>query len=171
MKLIEIAPVQTWIELENDINRRSGLDASVFNTDGVRITDNKNWANPLCPVIKANKSGQTFICAMAHTNIALMAMKSQKTVVEECDGGLLKLVAPIFIDDEFLGVIGGCGMMPEDGEIDSFYINKTTGIDEDEIIRLSEGIDPITASKAEATVSYMAEQVGHIIEKYKNQRN
>ena len=35
MKLFDILPCEKWIEFEKEINRRSGLNASVFDTDGI----------------------------------------------------------------------------------------------------------------------------------------
>jgi hypothetical protein len=37
MNLLDILPVEKWIELEMEINKRSGLNASVFDADGIRI--------------------------------------------------------------------------------------------------------------------------------------
>jgi hypothetical protein len=42
MKLTDIAPLKIWLALEQKINERSSLNTSVFNVDGVRITDFKN---------------------------------------------------------------------------------------------------------------------------------
>jgi hypothetical protein len=39
MELTDIAPLEIWRELEQRINERSGLNASVFNVDAIRITD------------------------------------------------------------------------------------------------------------------------------------
>jgi ferredoxin len=83
---------------------RSGLNAAVYNVDGVRITDFKKWANELCPALRATAKGQEYICAVAHQNIAARAIKTGKTVVDECDAGLMKFAVPIFVADEFLGV-------------------------------------------------------------------
>ena len=126
MKLIDILPVEKWIELEKEINRRSGLNASIFYADGISITDFKKWANKLCPVIKTIEKGQNFICSIAHQNTANQAKKTRKPVTVECDAGLVKVVVPIFVYNEFLGVAGGCGLMLSDGEVDSYLINKTT---------------------------------------------
>lgn len=120
MKLIDLAPLQKWIELEKDIHQKSGLDVNVFDTNGYRISDFKKWANRLCPEIKATDKGQSFICAPAHMNIAVLAMRSQQPVIEECDAGMLKLVAPIFLGDEYVGAFGACGFLLDDGEVDSF---------------------------------------------------
>ena len=140
MRLLDIMPIEKWIELEKEINKRSGLNASVFDADGIRITDFKKWANRLCPVVKANEKGQSYICAVAHQNAANQAKKTSAPVTIECDAGLVKFVVPIIVDDEFLGVAGGCGLMQKGSEVDSFLINKTTGIDVGEIENLSDDI-------------------------------
>ena len=73
MELTDLLPLEKWAELETEIHARSGLESNVFNTDGIRITDNKVWVNRLCPAIKATDKGQAFICAVAHMNLAAMA--------------------------------------------------------------------------------------------------
>ena len=163
MKLTDIAPEETWEALEEEINKRSGLDANVFNVEGYRISECKNWANKLCPAIKATDKGQSFICAPAHMNIAAQAMRTRKTVIEECDAGLVKMVVPVFVDDKFVGAIGACGFLLDDGEIDTFLINKMTGIDEETIERLSKGIPFITTVKAESLGLFITGQIAKII--------
>ena len=46
MKLAEIMPIEKWVEIEKEINRQSGLNASVYDVEGVRITDFKKM-NPV----------------------------------------------------------------------------------------------------------------------------
>ena len=58
--------------------------SNVFNTDGIRITNNKVWVNRLCPAIKATDKGQSFICAVAHMNLANQAREEHRPVIEEC---------------------------------------------------------------------------------------
>ncbi len=36
-----LLPLDKWAQLKNEIHERSGLESNVFNTDGIRITDNK----------------------------------------------------------------------------------------------------------------------------------
>ena len=163
MDLTDIAPMEKWIELEKDIHRQTGLDVNVFDIKGYRISDIKNWANNLCPEIKATDKGQSFICAPAHMNIAAMAMKTRRAVVEECDAGLVKMVVPIFFADEFVGAVGACGFLLDDGEVDSFLVNKMTEIDEDKIELLTDGIPSISTTKAESLGRYIATQVDSIV--------
>jgi len=169
MELVDITPLEKWMELEDDVYAKTGLNACVFNTEGSRIAVNRNWANDLCPAIKGNENGQTFICAVAHSNIAAMAKKSRKSIVEECDAGLIKLVVPIYLEDELLGVFSGCGLVPEDGEIDSFYINKTTGIEEDQVMKLAESVKTLTNAETESIVSYVEGRLDGIISAYRQE--
>jgi ligand-binding sensor protein len=163
MKLTDLAPLEKWIALEKDIHKKSGLDVNVFDTKGYRISEFKNWANRLCPEIKATDKGQSFICAPAHMNIATLAMRSKQPVIEECDAGMLKLVVPIILNDEYVGAVGACGFLLDDGEVDSFLVNKMTDINEDRVERLVEGIDSITTEKAEILAQYIADQIAAIV--------
>jgi len=163
MKLTDIASLQKWIAFEKDIYKKSGLDVNVFDTKGYRISEFKNWANRLCPEIKATDKGQSFICAPAHMNIATLAMRSKKPVIEECDAGMLKLVVPIMLNDEYVGAVGACGFLLDEGEVDSFLVNKMTDINEDRVESLAEGIDSITTEKAEILAQYIEDQIAEIV--------
>jgi ligand-binding sensor protein len=170
MKLTDIAPMETWVELEKEIHKRTGLDANVFNPDGYRISDIKNWANRLCPVIKATDKGQSFICAPAHMNIAAEAARTKQPAIEECDAGLIKLVVPIFVNDEFVGAVGACGFLLDEGEVDSFLVNKMTDIDEDKVERLSEEIESITTDNAASLGKYITEEIQIIVSEFDNRQ-
>lgn len=163
MKLEDMLPLNKWAELEKSVNQMSGLDASVFNVDGFRITDHKKWANRLCPAIKATDKGQSYICAVAHMNLAIVSQNTRAPVVEECDAGLVKIVVPIFFENEFLGAFGACGLLTDDNEVDSFLVNKTTGISEEEIQSLSADIGAISSAKLETVVDHMAKQIADIV--------
>jgi hypothetical protein len=73
------------------------------------------------------------------------------------------MVVPVFVADEFVGAIGACGFLLDDGEIDAFLINKMTGIDEEEIENLSEGIPAITTAEAESLSKYITGQIEKFI--------
>jgi len=164
MKLIDIAPLETWARIENEAFEKFGLQSSVFNVDGVRITDTKNWSNRICPAIKATDKGQTFICATAHMNLANQARQTKKPVIEECDAGLAKIVIPIFVGDEFVGAAGGCGMLLDDGEVDAFAINKIVEMAEDKVTEFSEGVPVITTETAQAVCRYFTEKIKDLVE-------
>ena len=104
MKLTDLQPLEKWIELEDAIHHRSGMRASVYDIDGVGITGQSQHANDLCPAIRATGKGQTYICAVAHQNMAAMSQNGRSPVIEECDAGMVKIVVPIFAGDEFINI-------------------------------------------------------------------
>jgi ligand-binding sensor protein len=166
MKLDDVMPNEKWIEVEQEINRRSGLNAAVYNVAGVRITDFKKWANQLCPALRATEKGQEYICAVAHQNIAAQAIKTRKTIVNECDAGLMKFAVPIFVDNEFLGVAGGCGLLRDQQQVDTYLVHRTTGMDQDVVEELSENIETIANDRLESTISYVENKVGEFIREF-----
>jgi len=166
MELTDIQPMGKWIELEKKIIERCRIQSVTFNIEGARITDFVKWSNRICPVIKGSEKGGPFICAVAHMNMASQAQKTRKVVVEECDAGILKIVVPIFVKDEFVGTAGGCGRLPAGGEVDTFMINKTTGIDEKKIESLVNDLGSMTTETAQECADFVEREIQHIIEAY-----
>jgi ligand-binding sensor protein len=157
MELTDILPVQDWIQFEKELFDRFDLNSTVYNSSGMGITGKPNWCNPLCPKIKANEDSLAVICAAGNQNFMIQAKNTQKTVIGECDAGLLKIAVPIFANGQFLGTAGGCGRLPENGALEEFIIQKTTGLSPAEIQQLASRLKPI--SKAQAI------QVAEFIEK------
>jgi len=163
MRLTDIIPSEKWMELEKKVHEKSGLDSNVFDTNGYRITEYKQWANRLCPVVKDSDKGQSFICAVAHMNIAAIAMNTREPVIEECDAGLVKLVVPIYYNDEFVGALGACGLLLDDGEVDLFMVNKTIGLDESKIETLSNDIKNVTTEELESLADYIKSEINTLL--------
>jgi ligand-binding sensor protein len=168
LNLTDLLPIKEWMAFERELHASSGLDVNVFNTKGIRITGYKEWVNGLCPVIKAHDKGQAFICAVAHMNIAAQAKGAKKPVIEECDGGLLKMVVPIFVKREFLGTVGACGLLLDDGEVDSFMINKTIDIEVSEIEKLAEDIKSVSTREMELLGEHISGQLKKIGEDFES---
>lgn len=168
MELVDIYSLEKWEEFVDEIRERSGLNAAVFNTEGIRLHNHSIWPNHLCPEVKAIPKGQSFICATAHMNIAGMAEKTHEPVIEECDAGLVKVLVPIFVDDTFLGTIGGCGHLLDCGEVDSFLVNKIVGIEEDRVEKLSEGVPSISTQQAHELIELIQQKVDQIVSDYQN---
>lgn len=166
MELTDLCPLEKWEALENNLFVKFNFQGSVFNPKGIRISQVKNWSNDLCPAIKATENGQTYICSAAHMNMNAMAKKSLTPVIEECDAGFVKLLVPIIYKDEFLGVAGGCGLLTEDGDADTFAINKMAGIDEATVEKLAQELPVITHEDLAAASTYLQEQVSLIMDAY-----
>ncbi len=163
MELLDLCPLETWEALEEEIRDRSGLNAAVFDTQGIRIIPPLKWPNRLCPEIKADPKGQSFICATAHMNLANQARDSREPVIEECDAGMLKLVVPIYAGDEFVGAVSGCGLLLDEGEADAFLVNKITGMPEERVEELAAGTAAISHDEAQALCRLIQERVKSIV--------
>ena len=163
MKLFDILPIERWVEIEKEINRQSGLNAAVYDVAGVRITDFKKWANRLCPALRETEKGQKFICAVAHQNVAARTIETGKTVVDECDAGLMKFAVPIFVENEFLGVAGGCGLLRNQGQVEKYLVHRTTGLEEEVVEDLSENIETIPNDKLDTVISFLEKKVFEIV--------
>jgi ligand-binding sensor protein len=159
LKLLDILPTEGWIEIEREINRRSGLNPAVFDAEGVRITDFKKWANQLCPAIRQTDKGLKFICSVAHQNIATQALKTEKTVVDQCDAGLMKFAVPIFVDNEFLGVAGGCGMLMDDEQVDVYLVHRIAGMNEEAVKNLSADVETISNDRLSSVIDFLEKKV------------
>ena len=166
MKLVDIMPVEKWVEIEKEIIERSGLNAAVYDVQGLRITDFKKWANRLCPSIRQTEKGLQSICSVAHQNVAAQVLKTRETVVDECDAGLMKFAVPIFVDDEFLGVAGGCGKLGGEGQVDVYLVHRTADLDEKVVGDLSGDIETIGEDRLESVINYVEKEVGVIIAKF-----
>lgn len=162
MELTGLQSIEKWRELLLQIEESAPLRASVYNTKGIRIADGQVTANQLCPEIKATDKGQAFICAVAHMNLATIARNTRKPVVEECDAGLLKIVVPVFAGTEFIGAVGGCGLLSEDGEVDDFMISKTTAIPEEKIEALANGIGTLSTDQIEKLIDFIQTRIDKI---------
>lgn len=168
MKLIDILPVEIWRAIEKEANEKFGLNASVFDADGRRITGEARHTNPLCPAIAATKDGQTHICARAHQGVVARARRDGTPVIGECDAGMVKILVPITVDGEFLGAFGGCGRPLEGEEIDAFYISKVTGIPEAEVENLGRGIPALSEMQTREVATFLASRVRNVFEEHRD---
>ena len=127
MKLTDITSIEKWEAFEKELHDRSGMNASVYDNEGNRITSYAAWANEVCPTIKSFPEGVAAICAGANQYFTAQTEKTKQPLVDECDAGFVKFAVPIFYKQEFLGTVGGCGHLLPDGEVETFYIEKAIG--------------------------------------------
>lgn len=113
---------------------------------------------------------QNYICAVAHQNLAAQAAKTHQPVIETCDAGMMKLVVPIFVNGDFLGVAGGCGCLLQKEDLDTFMIYKTTGINEEKLANLAEDIPLMTLDEAESGAVYIENEINRLLQTYKNSK-
>jgi len=159
MELTDVLPREDWAALEREIQEISGMRPRVYNVDGMGITDHSFFGNQLCARIQSISKAQTFICAVAQNNMAMMARNTREPVVEECDAGMVKVVVPIYVDDEFIGTAGCCGKLLEDGEVDAFMIQRSSELPESEIEELAKGVPSTTRGEMDALAAHIVERL------------
>ena len=163
MELTDILTKEEWSAFEKELYNRFHINCTVYNSSGIGITGKPNWCNRLCPEIKANKDSLAAICAPGNQNFMAQAKRTNKPVIGECDAGLIKVAVPIFKDDEFLGTAGGCGLLPDGGELETFMIEKTTGLSEAEISSLCEGMGSMTQEQAAEMADYIEKRLAEFM--------
>jgi ligand-binding sensor protein len=163
MELTDLLSTEEWARLEKEFSDRFHLNCTIYNTEGNSVTGTQYWCNRLCPEIKANKDALSAICAPANQNFSAQVAHTREAVVDECDAGLLKITVPIFVGDEFVGTAGGCGLLLEDGEVEEFMVQKTTGMDEDKIASLCTDLEAMTEEKAREVAAMISQRISQIV--------
>ncbi len=165
MKLTDIAPVEEWEALERALNKRSGLNSSVYNTEGFRITSFTAWANDLCPIIKSTPQGASAICALANQHATNKSKETRQPVIIECDAGFAKFAVPIFWNNEFLGTVGGCGYCLPGTEVDTFLIHKATAHDLQDLESKATSVKTITKEEIDGHIKFIQDELASLLAK------
>ena len=166
MGLTDILNVEQWAHFEKELFDRFHINCTVYNSSGIGVTGIPNWCNRLCPVIKANNDSLAAICAPGNQNFMAQAQKTGEPVIAECDAGLIKIAVPIFVDQKFLGTAGGCGLLPEGGEVETFIIEKSTGMSTEEIADLCTDIETMTDANAKEMAAFITERIEQYVTRY-----
>ena len=163
MELTDILSKEEWTAFEKELYDRFDINCTVYNTSGIGVTGKPNWCNRLCPEIKANKDSLAAICAPGNQNFMVQARQTHKAVIGECDAGLIKIAVPIFGNGDFLGTAGGCGLLPQGGELETFMIEKTAGLSEAEIAELCKGMGSMTEEQAQEMAAYIEKRIAEFM--------
>lgn len=128
MELTDFMPVEKWVELQEELHDRFQLNADIMGKDGKRLAGN-TWGNELCREIRGDAKGFGAICAPAGQMFLQLMQNGKKPFAEECDAGMMRISVPIVRNGEFLGAVGGCGLVAEEGEIDEFMVDMSSDLD------------------------------------------
>lgn len=162
MELTDILPVEDWSQLEKELFDRFHLNFSVYDTSGTAITGKPEWCNKICPEVKANKDSLAAICATGNQHFMAQAEKTRQAVIGECDAGLIKIAVPISLNGEFMGTVGGCGRLPEGGELETFMLQKLMGLSAEQVAELSRGLEPMSMDQARQVAEYIEKRVAEL---------
>jgi ligand-binding sensor protein len=161
MELSDIMPIEKWKQLAEDIYTRFGFNGAVYDQNNNVLAKSEEWANKICPAIKAGEA--RIICASAQQRLSKVAQEKREPATEECEIGLVKFVVPIFLNEEFVGTVGGCGCVLENSEADEFYVGKLLKKEEGEIKDLLTTVRRISQDKAAEALRYVQEKVKEIL--------
>lgn len=122
MELTDIMSLEKWMVVADQIHEKFGFNGTVYRKDNSVLVKSGGWANKVCPAIKSGDS--VFVCSSAQQRLSKLAQEKKDCVVDECDAGFIKFLMPLYIGNELAGMIGGCGCLAENAEIDAFHIGK-----------------------------------------------
>lgn len=166
MELTDIIPMSELTRIVEEIHDKFGFTGVFYKPDNFILVRSKEMGNALCPYIKDN-SNSLMICSVAQQILGKDAFDSKEVVVDECDAEMVKFVIPIFIGDEFLGTVGGCGRLAEDKDsVETFYIAKLTGKSESEIKELAKTVKKISKDEMEEVISFVQNRISPYLKKF-----
>ena len=70
-------------------------------------------------------------------------------VIDACEAGMSKFVIPIFFKGEYQGALTGCGTCVHREEIETFVIEKSSKMKEEEIGRLAQDVNEVEQAKVD----------------------
>lgn len=154
---------EKWLQAARTIFKKFGLNPVVADANGCTVTRDGDWCNDLCRAIRGNDSARNMVCVGAREHCARLLRETRKPVIEQCDAGMMQVVVPVMVGNEFRGCFGGCGKVCEGGEVDEFMIRKSTGLTEEDIDRRATTVTAISWSEADEIVEFLEEQVRSLL--------
>ena len=161
MKLTDLAPEEKWRELQDELRDKFGLNADIEDGEGKRLFGT-SWGNDLCRAVRDDQKGFSSICVTAGQMFTHL-LKQGEPFSEECDAGMMRVAVPVKRDGEVIGSVGGCGLMPTDGEIDPFTIGIMSDISEETVEKLSPDVHVADEDRVREIQAYIQKRVDEII--------
>lgn len=166
MEMTDLLPAAAWAELEQDIHQRFGVNAHVYNAKGSPFTGYVTWGNRLCPALRQNKSAATSICAVVNQAVGAEVRESGRSSVTDCDAGLMVICTPVVVGGEFVGMVGGCGGLRDGAEPESFLLEKSAGLSEEQVAELCSDMRQYSEDEAQGIARYIEGRVAEIVKDY-----
>jgi ligand-binding sensor protein len=157
MKITDVIPAEDLRALQLELSERFGLNADIVDADGKRLFGT-TWGNKLCRAIRDDDKGFGSICVPAGQMFAKL-MKQGEPFSEECDGGMMRVAVPVLVDGEVVGSIGGCGVVPHDGEVDPFTIGMMSDIEESAATDMAGKLVPLAEGMVEEIQAYIRKRI------------
>jgi len=155
MELTDVMSLEKWKSIVDQIHEKFGFNGTAYKKDNSVLAKSGGWANKVCPAIKSGDS--IFVCSSAQMRLFKNAQEKKDCVVDECDAGFIKFLIPIYVGNEIAGMIGGCGCLAENTEIDVFHLSKL--LKKEDITDILSSTKHISEDKLKEAVQFVQEQV------------
>lgn len=168
MQMKDLISSDKWKKFGADFNDHSGMTAYAYDAAGDHVIEKRRWANQLCPIIRGGEPHrEESVCAKSHKAMAELVRKEGKIIVGTCQAGLLNIALPVFVGNDFAGIVGGCGLLPPKGEVDADVVNAITGMEKNAATTLGQNIRRLSPEEIETQVRYLEDRVLDIVARYK----
>ena len=127
---------ENWQKLLDEAQAAVGMPAALLDPNNA-ILQSSGERNELCTEIRSRKESLPVICGQSQKFMAETARTQKATLVEICEGGMAKLVVPIFREQNYLGCVTTCGSLLPQTEVETFLIQKASGMGEDAIAAMA----------------------------------
>ncbi len=159
MELTDIMSLERWLVIPDRLHEKFGFNGTVYRKDNSVLVKSGGWANKVCPAIKSGDS--VVVCSSAQQRLSKIAQEKKDCVVDECDAGFIKFLMPLYVNSEFVGMIGGCGCLAIDTEIDGFHISKL--LNEEDIADILSSTKHISKDALREAMQFVQEQAREIV--------
>lgn len=133
---------ETWQELLDEARSAVGMPAALLDPNNA-ILQSSGERNELCTDIRSRKESLPVICGQSQKFMAETARTQKAPLVELCEGGLAKLVVPIFREQNYLGCVTTCGSLLPGTEVETFLIGKATGQGEEAVAAMAKKVPTV----------------------------
>jgi len=161
MELTQIMPKEQWVELQQELCEKFGLNADVVDKEGKKLAG-VSWGNELCRTLHEDKKGFSSICVPAGSMFTQLAQAGEQ-YVEECDACMTRLSVPIVRDGELIGSIGGCGLLSDEEEVDSFTIGMMSDLEEEKTEELAKTVSVVSEARVKEIQEYIQNRIDEIL--------
>ena len=128
----ELRSKEEWQQILDSVSQELGMPSAITDRENT-VLQVSGRRNPLCSKIRSIEEASLFICSQAQQFMAEAAKEKRRAIIDFCDVGMLKLVIPVFCQNEFVGTLTACGAFTEGEELEAFLIEKSTKLNEQEI--------------------------------------
>jgi len=152
--IYDIKSKEEWQRILDSFCQELGMPCAITDKENT-VLQVSGQRNPLCSKIRSIKEASSFICSQAQQFMAEAAKEKRRPIIDFCDAGMIKLVIPVFSESDFVGTLTACGAYIGGEELEAFFIEKSTKLNEQEIEALIQQVPEGDLTKiSEVTQKY-----------------